>query len=205
MKQIYFFVIFIVLDCSLLAQNKKKIDINNKKIYFELFAGPTYSNQQTINFEDQMHETNPFVRNTPHYRFLYHFGFMSNYRLFPKFTSGIGFKYQLKGGKYSYATIPNSESYKNDVIPHAMILFNTEYIVSNSIVVNNILTLGSNILREFQPFRLEVAILTGLKFKLTDHFYYGIYYNQGLNKLNLIPNIGFRRFYSFDLSLNFKF
>ncbi|MBK9960501.1 MAG: hypothetical protein IPP06_03975 [Saprospiraceae bacterium] len=204
MKLVINFLIIWIFNYPLLGQNSLHKDLTKRKYFLEIYLGPTISNQQTSIIEDQVFENNPYVRNTPHYRLLYHCGLDFNRIVNDKLTLGTGLRYQLKGGKYSYAFGLDSFEYRYDVIPHAMFLIKTEFWISKSVSINNGITIGTNVFRPIQPFRIEWAILSGLKFRITDKLSSGIYYNQGINQLKLIPHTGTRRFYSFDLSLNYR-
>ncbi|HRG34332.1 MAG: hypothetical protein JNK69_09505 [Saprospiraceae bacterium] len=204
MKLVINFLIIWIFNYPLLSQNSLHKDLTRRKYFLEIYLGPTISNQQTNIIEDQVFESNPYVRNTPHYRLLYHCGLDFNRIVNDKLTLGTGLRYQLKGGKYSYAFGLDSFEYRYDVIPHAMLLIKTEFWICKSVSINNGITIGTNVFRPIQPFRIEWAILSGLKFRITDKLSSGIYYNQGINQLKLIPHTGTRKFYSFDLSLNYR-
>ena len=183
MKLVINFLIIWIFNYPLLSQNSLHKDLTRRKYFLEIYLGPTISNQQTNIIEDQVFESNPYVRNTPHYRLLYHCGLDFNRIVNDKLTLGTGLRYQLKGGKYSYAFGLDSFEYRYDVIPHAMLLIKTEFWICKSVSINNGITIGTNVFRPIQPFRIEWAILSGLKFRITDKLSSGIYYNQGINQL----------------------
>ena len=204
MKLVINILIILIYNYTLFSQNSLPNKLTRSKYYLEIYVGPTISNQQTSIIEDQVFESNPYVRNTPHYRLLYNCGLDFNRIVNDKLTLGIGLRYQLKGGKYSYAFGLDSYEYRYDVIPHIMFLSKIEYRICKNASIYNGLTIGTNVFRPIQPTIIEWAILSGLKYQISNKFGVAIYYNQGLNQLKLIPHIGKRRFYSFDLSLNYR-
>lgn len=204
MKLVINFLIIWIFNYPLLGQNSLPNDLTRRKYFLEIYLGPTISNQQTSIIEDQVFESNPYVRNTPHYRLLYHYGLDFNRIVNDKLTLGAGLRYQLKGGKYSYAFNLDSFEYRYDVIPHVMFLSKIEYRIGKNASIYNGLTIGTNVFRPIQPTIIEWAILSGVKYRISNKFGVAFYYNQGLNQLKLIPHTGIRRFYSFDLSLNYR-
>ncbi|MFZ1378957.1 MAG: hypothetical protein WAS56_04780, partial [Saprospiraceae bacterium] len=178
-------------------------DTNQKVYSFSTFIGSGLSNQQSTYYEDQVHELNPSKRNTPWYVPGLNLGVEMNRKLNQKINLGLGLRFQIKGGTGAYYFLNNAFTGHLERIPFLMIQTSMQYWLKNRIALYNGLTIGTNIFSTYDFNRFEVALLTGLKFKLSHKFSSAVYLNHGLTRLTFYP-VREQLFYSFDLSLYYN-
>ena len=203
----WFTLIFIgiqFIPIVILSQISSGLNQGNWKPNWDLYFGPSLVNYQIITIEDQASWTNPLKSNgTPKFDFGYNIGLDFYTQVSRKWLVGLGSRLQLKGGKYGYA-VPGSRSFqfnKDDQF-YLMIMIRSEYFVSKFISLYNGFTFGYPPDGLFEK-EFQIAILTGLKFKLPKRWSIATYYNQDI-KLIASDLFSRRRFYSFDLSLFYR-
>jgi hypothetical protein len=172
-----FIFIFLLLSHSinLFGQYKNK--------YFEVYFGTNYCTQQAHWIEEQQSNTNPFVKNSPQWRWLFHAGLDYTIK-FNRLNLGLGLKLQEKGGKNIAYTLLSTNSEREDNVTMFLLLRGkTEFYVTRHISIVNSITFGRDVFKFIAINVREWSLETGLKYDLSSRVGIGILFSQGLNDM----------------------